>query len=69
MIDLRNGKYVLSVNNLSLNDPILLKLIWYLTINRIQIELKKEGCVSIRPGVMAPDRREKLQSFGFYSIT
>ena len=52
------------LNNLSFNDPILLKFTWYLTSNKIQVEYEKEGYASIGPGVMAPDRRE-IANFWF----
>ena len=43
------------------------KIIWYLTMNKIEIEFAKKGYSSIWPEVMAPDRLEKLQMFGFRS--
>ena len=57
------------LNEVSLIDPILLKFIWYLTINRIQVELEKEDYASIWPGVTAPGRHENLQISGFRSTT
>ena len=53
----------LLLNTLSLNYPSLWKFIWYLTINKIQVQFEKEGYASIWPGVTAPDRYEKLQFF------
>ena len=43
------------VKELNFNDPILLKFVWYLTINRIQVEFEKEGYASVWPGVTDPD--------------
>ena len=57
------------LNNLRLNDLILLKFIWYLTINKIQVEFEKGGYASILPpGITAPERREELLLFCFCSI-
>ena len=49
------------INNLSFNDPILLKLIRYLTFNNIHVEFEREGYSPIWPVVMASDRREKCK--------
>ena len=45
----------------SLNDPILLKFILYLSIDRKQVGCKRKGYVSICPGVTASDRHKKEQ--------
>ena len=48
---------------------LFFKSIYYLNINRIQVEFKKEGYASIWPGITAPERHEKLQVVGFCAIT
>ena len=34
------------------NDPILLRCIWYLTLNRMHVQLVKGGYASIWPGAI-----------------
>ena len=49
---------------------ISMNLRWYLTTNKIQVQLEKGGYASILAGVVAPDRSEKnWKIFGFHSIT
>ena len=57
------------LDKLSSNDSILLKFIWYLTINKIQVEFDKEDYAPILSRVIAPDRSEKGKIYGFPSIT
>ena len=42
------------LNNLSLTEWISLKFIWYMTINKILVEFKKGGYVSIWIGGYSP---------------
>ena len=49
-----------SFHNFSFSDPILLKFIWYLTMNRVQVEIEIERYASIWPRGTAPDRHEQL---------
>ena len=50
-------------NNLSLHNAILLKFIWYLTINKVKVGFDKGGYASILSEIMVPDRLEKLHFF------
>ena len=40
----------------------------YMAINKRQVMFEKEGYAPILPGVVAPDRREKLQIICIRSI-
>ena len=40
-----------------------------LDFQKIQVEFEKEGYASIWPGVLAPDKHEKLQIFHFCSVS
>ena len=51
-----------------LNDLILLKFLWYLTINIIQAELERGGNASIWTGVMASVRHENSNVWFHRSI-
>ena len=45
------------INN---NEWVPLIFIWYLTINKIQVEFEKEGYALIWPVVMVPGRRDQI---------
>ena len=73
----KNASFWYLLNKLLLNELISLKFIlgtslkfiWYLTINKIQVEFEREGYASIWTVEIAPDRSEKMKIYGFYSIT
>ena len=76
LIDLKNGNHMVfgeyekwKIDYFRSIILVLKNFLWYYTINKIQVELKKEGYTSIWTGVMALYAREKLQTFGFRSIT
>ena len=47
---------------------IFWKLIWYMTMNKIQVECRKGGYASIWTTVIAPNRFEKGKIHGFCSV-
>ena len=56
---------MVSAQYLSFSDPNILKFIWYLTINRKQVEFIKEDYVSVWPVVMAFAIHVKIANFWF----
>ena len=57
------------LNFLGLSRWLSMKFMWGITINKMQVDLQTGSYALILTGVMAPDRPEKLQIFGFYPIT
>ena len=60
--DLINGTFWVQLDNISLNELISLKFIWYMTIIKVQAGFEKRGYGSILAGVMAHDRPVNLNS-------
>ena len=54
LLDTKSRKILVPLNELSLNVWISLKFIWFMTINKIQVEFEKGGYASIWTGVIAP---------------
>ena len=50
------AKYWLLLSNLSCNDQISLKIMWYVTINKMRVEFDKGGCALICTYVKTSDR-------------
>ena len=62
----KNENIWFPLNKVRLNDRILLKFIYYLTINKVQVEFEKGGHASIVQEIMASDRQEDLCFFLFF---